>query len=128
MCGKGWRCTHKAVHTQGDLWPLQESSLGGGGGVVGAGTRVEQSELSIKRIEPRRAMCVGRVGGAHTRRCTHKAACGHCRSLVTWGGGGGGGTRIEQRELSVERSEPRCAMCVGRVGGAHTRRCIPPKE
>ena len=28
------------------------------------------------------AMCVGRVGGAHTRWCIHKAVCGHHRSLV----------------------------------------------
>ena len=39
-------------------------------------------------------------------------------------GGASAGPRIEQREPSVERSELRCTMCVGTVGGTHTRRCI----
>ena len=32
----------------------------------------------------------GRFGGLHTRRCTHKAVYGHCKSLVIQGGGCGG--------------------------------------
>ena len=36
------RCIHKAVHTQGSLWPPQESCYLRGG--AGAGPRVERSE------------------------------------------------------------------------------------
>ena len=48
------RYTHKAVHTKGGLSPPQESCYLRG----------------------------HKQGGTHTRRCTQKAACSHCRSLV----------------------------------------------
>ena len=126
---------HKAVHAQGSAYTRQsvattEILLFKGG--AGAGP-------SVKRTELRCTMCVGRVGGAHTRQCihkgvhaqggadtrwgTHQAVSGHHRRLV-FQGGAMAGPRIEQREPSVERSELRCTMRVGTVGGTHTRRCI----
>ena len=58
------RCTYKAVHTKGRLWPLQESHyLGACGGVP-----------RIERREPYSTYkAVHTQGGTHTRRCTHKA-------------------------------------------------------
>ena len=53
--------TQKAVHTKHGLWPPRESCYLRG----------------------------HRQGGTHTRRCTHKAVCGHHRSLVVSGARGG---------------------------------------
>ena len=53
------RVIHKAMHTQGGLWPPQESCYLTGHRQGGTHRR-----------------------WAHTRRNTQKAACGHCRSLV----------------------------------------------
>ena len=50
VCGKGWRCTHKAVHTQGSAhtgrFVATEGVLLFKGG-AGAGPCVERSELFV---------------------------------------------------------------------------------
>ena len=67
MWGKGWQCTHKVVHTQGGLWPPQESCYLRG----------------VWGLPPRRAKRaeVHNVWGKGWQ-CTHKAVCGHRRGLV----------------------------------------------
>ena len=93
--GDGWphtrRGIHKAVHTQGGAHTRQSVATAGvllftGG--AGAGPRSERSEASVERSEPQQRVrlcphkAVHTQGGARTRRCTHKAVCGHCRSHV----------------------------------------------
>ena len=46
MCGKGWRCTHKAVHAQGGAhtrWPVATAVVLLFKGGAGVGPRVELS-------------------------------------------------------------------------------------
>ena len=103
-----------AVHTPGGLWPPHESCYlrgmrGPAPASSGASRFVERGGLK------------GRVGGAHTRLCIHKAVHtqggAHTRwSMATAGvllfnGGAGASPRIKQSKLK------------GRFGGAHTRRC-----
>ena len=38
--------------------------------------------------------------------------------------GAGASPRVQRCKRSLERSDPRCAMCVGRLGGAHTKQCM----
>ena len=116
-------CTHKAVQTQGGLWPPQESCYLRTG--VWAGPCVERSEPKqwevwrsthkavhtqsgahtrrsvatagvllfedgcvgwplrrAKRAEAVGGLAVHTQGGAYTKWCTHKAVCGHRKSLV----------------------------------------------
>ena len=66
-------------------------------------------------------------GGTYTRQCTHKAVhtqgSAYTRQFVAtteillFKGGAGAGPNVKRTEL-------RCTMCVGRVGGARTRQCI----
>ena len=55
------RCTQKAEHTKGGLWPPQESCYLRGHMQGGTHTR----RCTHKAVHTQ--------GGAHTRRCTHKA-------------------------------------------------------
>ena len=70
----------KALHTKGELRPPQESCYLGGGG---AGVSPALSEASRS---PHTRRCINKAvhiqSGAHPRRCTQKAVCGHRSSLV----------------------------------------------
>ena len=63
--GVVWRSTHKAVHTQGGLWPPQEFCYLRGG--ARAGLRVEQSEPKQGVVWQSTHKAVHIQGGAHTR-------------------------------------------------------------
>ena len=83
MCGKGWRCTHKAVDTQG-LAHYKRPKAGARVSLFKARECVrpgaERSKLVLKQNEPRCIMLVGTgasQGIARTTRCIHKAVCGH---------------------------------------------------
>ena len=56
-------------------------------------------------------------GNAHTRWCTHKAVCGHRRSLVVQGGCGGWSPHL------AKRAEAKDGWAVLTQGGAHRRWC-----
>ena len=67
-----------------------------------------------------------RGGGSamHTQRGAYIRQSVATARVLLFKGGAGAGPCIEQSEPSVQRSELRCTMCVERVDGAHTRRCI----
>ena len=72
-------CTHQAMHTQGGLWPLQESCyLRGVRGLA----PVKRSKVKQWVVWRSTHKTVHTQGGARTRRCPHKAVYGHRRSLV----------------------------------------------
>ena len=78
------RCIHKAMHTQGGLWPPQESCyLRGVWGLAPALSEARRLSSVASRSE---GLAVHTQGNAYTRQCTHKAVCGHRRSLVISGG------------------------------------------
>ena len=128
MCGKGWRCTHKAVHTQGGAH-IRRSVATAGVLLFKRGAGVGPC---VKRSEPRCTMCGARVGGVHTRRCIHKAVHTQGGAHTRWSvatvevllfkGGAGAGPRVEQSELSVERSKPNFFFA-GTRGGGGVRGC-----
>ena len=83
-------CIHNVVRTQGGAhirrfvataevlsfkgvrgWPLRRARQ--------AGRRAQRVEAKVWRSTHK---AVPTQGGSHTRRCTHKAVCGHRRSLV----------------------------------------------
>ena len=76
--GGGRRCTHKAEHTKGGLWPPQESCYLRGHRQGGAHRRrcTHKAEHTKGGLWPPQESCYlrgHRQGGAHRRRCTHKA-------------------------------------------------------
>ena len=101
------RCTHKAVHTQGGLWPPQESCYLRGG--AGAGPRVERSELSVERSEPKGTGGDG-AGG------TGRGVRGGC------GGGGGGATSCR---LSLPVGPKSCSHISARHLNRRFTHCSP---
>ena len=91
-----WQCKHKAVPIQGGAYtrPIQggahkRRSVATAGvlsfkGGAGASARIEQSEPCVERSKPEHGVVCWSTGlavhtqcGAQTRRCTHKAVCGH---------------------------------------------------
>ena len=100
-CAHTRRCIHKAVHTQGGLWPPQESCY----------------------------LRAHRQGGTRITRCTHKAVhtqcsahtrrCGATAGVLLFKGGVGSG---------LAASEARCLLSAASrskgFGCAHTRWCI----
>ena len=83
------RCTQKAVHTQGGTHKRRPVATAG--------------VLLFKGPQARRytQKAVHTQGGTHKRRSVATAR------VMLFKGGAGAGTRVEQSELSVERSEPK---------------------
>ena len=101
------RYTLKAVHTEGGLWPPQESCYLGGGlrGLAPASSEVNRSMGGWRSTHK----AVHTEGGAHKRRSVATAG------VLLLKGGTGAGPR-------VERSEPKHGgLAVRTQGGAHTR-------
>ena len=73
-------CTHKAVQIQGVLWPPHECCYFRG--VWGLAPTLSEASQSKGEVWRSTHKAVHTQGGAHTRRCTHKAVCGHRRSVV----------------------------------------------
>ena len=120
------RCIHKAVHTQGGLWPPQESCyLRGVRGLAPASS--EASRLS-STASCRKGSAIPKQGGAYTRRCTHKAV--HTRGLWPLHEScylrGVRGLAPASSEASRLSSTASCrkGSAFPTQGGAYTRRCI----
>ena len=80
--GKVWRSTHKAVHTQGGLWPLQESCYKRGM----RGLAPALCEASILSSAANRRVPEGGVRGGG-----HRGYRGAHEGVREWYGGGYGG-------------------------------------
>ena len=113
MCGGGWgggihteggahtrQCIHKAVHTQGGLWPPQESCYLRG--VWGLAPRVKRSKPRQEKVWRSTNKAVHTQGGAHTRRSAATAgvlffegdAGAPVLGVASQGGGGGKGAGV----------------------------------
>ena len=112
------RCTMKALHTKGGLWPPEESCHLGG----------------VQGCPPHRAnrAVVHIQGGSYTRRCTYKAvhneSLAHKRRSVATAGvlllrGGAGVSPASSEASRSPHTRPCIKKAVHIHGGAHTRRC-----
>ena len=102
-----WRSTHKAVHTQGGLWPRHEICY-----LVCLFSAATRSK----------GLVVNTHGGAFTRQCTHKEVCGHRMIFVIERGCGRlpPPSKVSRSWSTTSRRE---GLAVHTQGSAYTRRC-----
>ena len=106
------------VHTQGGLWPRVLLFHGGRG---------SWPLRPVKRDESWGGLRVHTQGGAHTRRCTHKAVHARCFmanvGVLPFKGCAGLGPRLQRSETKQGVVWERTHKVVHTQGGAYTRRC-----
>ena len=106
-------CAHKAVHTQGGLWPPQESCyLRGVRGLAPASSEAGCLSSEASRNEG---------PAVHTQRGSYTRWFMATARVLLFKGGARAGRRVERSELFVERSEPKKVEGGTEEGGGYGR-------